>query len=91
MPSDDDHLLDAPIRHDRFRDDYADGGVDSVGTRHGSYWLDRSTAEAYEPVNETTATGCPSGIAPRALAVLVTTCWTTHFVQAEDQVSDWYR
>jgi hypothetical protein len=57
MPSDDEHLLDAPIRHDQFRDDYANGGIDSVGTRHGSYWLDRSTAEAYEPVNETTATG----------------------------------
>jgi hypothetical protein len=50
-------LLDALISHDQFRDDYAGGGVDPVGTRHGSYWLDHITAEAYEPVNESTATG----------------------------------
>jgi hypothetical protein len=42
------------VRHDQFRDDYAGGGVDPVGARHGSYWLERVTVEAYEPVDETT-------------------------------------
>jgi hypothetical protein len=45
------------IRHDQFRDDYAGGGIDPVGIRHGSYWLDRITVEAYAPVDETTALG----------------------------------
>lgn len=49
-------ILEALIRHDQFRDDYAGGGVDPVGTRHGPYWLDRISVDAYEPVDETTAT-----------------------------------
>ena len=52
----DTQILDALIGHDHFRDDYAGGGVDRVGTRHGPYWLDRISADAYEPVDETTAT-----------------------------------
>lgn len=71
----DTHILDALIRHDHFRDDYAGGGVDPVGTRHGPYWLDRISADAYEPVDETTAaytldlwTG-QYGELPRALKV----------------------
>jgi hypothetical protein len=51
----DEQLLNALIRHDQFRDDYAGGGVDPVGVRHGPYWLDRITDDAYEPVDETIA------------------------------------
>jgi hypothetical protein len=57
MACDDQRLLDALIRHAQFRDDYAGGGVDPMGILHGSYWLDRITTEAYEPVTETTAIG----------------------------------
>jgi hypothetical protein len=52
----DTQILDALIRHDRFRDDYAGGGVDPIGTRHGPYWLDRISVDAYELVDKTTAT-----------------------------------
>ncbi|GAA2097847.1 hypothetical protein [Actinomadura alba] len=48
-------LLGALIRHDQFRDDYAGGGVDPTGMRHGPYWLDRITVNAYEPLDEATA------------------------------------
>lgn len=51
----DTQLLDALIGHDEFRDDYAGGGVDPVGVRHGPYWLNRISVEAYEPVDEMTA------------------------------------
>jgi hypothetical protein len=46
-----------PNRHEQFRDDYAGGDVDPAGTRHGSYWLDRITTQAYEPVTAATAIG----------------------------------
>jgi hypothetical protein len=49
-------ILDALIRHDHFRDDYAGGGVEPEGTRHGPYWLDRISAHAYELIDETAAT-----------------------------------
>jgi hypothetical protein len=52
----DTQVLDALIRHGHFRDDYAGGGVDPGGTRHGPYWLDRVSVDAYELVDETTAT-----------------------------------
>jgi hypothetical protein len=52
----DTQILDALIRHVQFRDDYAGGGVDPVGTRHGPYWLDRISVDAYELVDETRAT-----------------------------------
>jgi hypothetical protein len=52
----DTQILNALVGHVYFRDDYAGGGVDPVGTRHGPYWLDRISADAYEPVDETTAT-----------------------------------
>ncbi|WP_327589040.1 hypothetical protein OHA25_20015 [Nonomuraea sp. NBC_00507] len=52
---DDTLLLDALIKHDQFRDDYAGGGVDPLGTRHGPYWLSNITTDAYEPVDEMTA------------------------------------
>ncbi|RKT53630.1 hypothetical protein [Saccharothrix australiensis] len=48
-------LLRALVGDVRFRDDYAGGGVDPAGTRHGPYWLDRVTAEAFEPVAEAEA------------------------------------
>lgn len=51
----DERLVNALIRHDQFRDDYAGGGVDPGGVRHGPYWLDRVTGDAYEPVDERTA------------------------------------
>lgn len=53
--ADDTALLDALIKHDQFRDDYAGGGVDPQGTRHGSYWLNQITTQAYEPVDEPTS------------------------------------
>ncbi|YCK33991.1 hypothetical protein ACNF49_07825 [Actinomadura sp. ATCC 39365] len=43
-------LVHAVIQHDQFRDDYAGGGVDPAGTRHGHYWLQHITTQAYEPV-----------------------------------------
>jgi hypothetical protein len=51
----DERLLTALTKHEQFRDDYAGGGVDPAGVRHGPYWLNRITAGAYEPVDETTA------------------------------------
>jgi hypothetical protein len=57
VPAEDVRLLDALLRHEQFRDDYAGGDVDPAGTRHGSYWLDRITTEAYEPVTAATAIG----------------------------------
>lgn len=52
----DTQVLDALIEHGHFRDDYAGGGVDPIGTRHGPYWLDRVSVDAYELVDETTTT-----------------------------------
>ncbi|MFC8717757.1 hypothetical protein [Kitasatospora sp. NPDC057198] len=43
-------LLAALVAHEQFRDDYAGGGVDPAGIRHGCYWLDRITPAAYRPV-----------------------------------------
>ncbi|MFE9040211.1 hypothetical protein ACFY9F_07435 [Streptomyces sp. NPDC012421] len=43
-------LLAALLAHEQFRDDYAGGGVDPGGTRHGPYWLRLVTPEAYESV-----------------------------------------
>ncbi|NJP44477.1 hypothetical protein [Actinacidiphila epipremni] len=37
--SPDGELLEAVIAHEQFRDEYAGGGVDPDGTRHGPYWL----------------------------------------------------
>ncbi|WP_433179720.1 hypothetical protein [Actinoallomurus sp. CA-150999] len=53
---DDMTLLSAVIRHDQFRDDYAGGGVDPQGTRHGPYQLEHITPEAFEPVDGPTST-----------------------------------
>jgi hypothetical protein len=71
--SDDRRLLAALIADVRFRDDYAGGGVEPAGTRHGPYWLDRVSVDAYRPVDEATADGilcgwaCRYGTVPGAL------------------------
>ncbi|WP_418955512.1 hypothetical protein [Streptomyces tritici] len=49
-PRTDRELLTALIAHEQFRDDYAGGGVEPDGIRHGPYWLSRVTPEAYEPI-----------------------------------------
>ncbi|MGW8884634.1 hypothetical protein [Streptomyces sp. NPDC055749] len=46
----DSELLEALVAHEQFRDDYAGGGVDPAGTRHGPYWLKHVTAHAFRPV-----------------------------------------
>ncbi|MEU6848410.1 hypothetical protein ABZ901_00465 [Actinacidiphila alni] len=48
-------LLDLLVAADEFRDDYAGGGIDPAGLRHGPYWLRHVTADAYEPVTGTAA------------------------------------
>ncbi|MEV7535064.1 hypothetical protein [Streptomyces hydrogenans] len=48
---DDRDLLAELIAHEQFRDDYAGGGVDPEGTRHGEYWLRCVTPGAYEPID----------------------------------------
>ncbi|MFD7965146.1 hypothetical protein ACFV5J_30590 [Streptomyces zaomyceticus] len=49
-PVDDAELLAALIGHEQFRDDYAGGGVDPEGLRHGPYWLKAVTPDAYASV-----------------------------------------
>ncbi|MFD4154361.1 hypothetical protein ACFWR4_16650 [Streptomyces hydrogenans] len=49
-------LLAALIAHEQFRDDYAGGGVEPEGTRHGEYWLRCVTPEAYEQIDRERAT-----------------------------------
>ncbi|WP_326658992.1 hypothetical protein [Streptomyces sp. NBC_00385] len=44
-------LLAALIGHEQFRNDYAGGGVLTDGTRHGPYWLELVTPDAYEAVS----------------------------------------
>ncbi|MFF3606926.1 hypothetical protein [Streptomyces sp. NPDC002463] len=51
----DSDLLAALVAHEQFRDDYAGGGVDPEGMRHGPYWLKHVTAHAYQPVANTEA------------------------------------
>jgi hypothetical protein len=43
-------LLAALVRHEKFRDDYARGGVLPEGLRHGPYWLRLVTPDVYETV-----------------------------------------
>jgi hypothetical protein len=52
----DGELLAAVIAHEQFRDDYAGGGVDPDGTRHGPYWLRSVSPEGYQPVSRDMAT-----------------------------------
>ncbi|RAG84349.1 hypothetical protein DN069_17525 [Streptacidiphilus pinicola] len=46
----DSDLLAAVVAHAQFRDDYAGGGVDPGGTRHGPYWLRTVSPHDYQPV-----------------------------------------
>ncbi|MEV4395562.1 hypothetical protein [Nonomuraea sp. NPDC049607] len=48
-------LLTELIGHEQFRDDYAGGGVEVDGLRHGPYWLRNVTPTAYGHVDEMTA------------------------------------
>ncbi|CAM5271710.1 hypothetical protein [Streptomyces narbonensis] len=43
-------VLAALVGHEQFRDDYAGGGVDVEGSRHGPYWLSLVTPDVYESV-----------------------------------------
>lgn len=49
--ADDATLLQALVRHEQFRDDYAGGGVVADGTRHGPYWLECVTPRSFEPID----------------------------------------
>lgn len=44
-------LLTALIGHEQFRDDYAGGGVQPEGRRHGPYWLRLVTPDVYGAVS----------------------------------------
>lgn len=46
----DGELLAALVAHEQFRDDYAGGGVEPEGLRHGPYWLSLLPASSYRPV-----------------------------------------
>ncbi|RSN03725.1 hypothetical protein DMB42_34120 [Nonomuraea sp. WAC 01424] len=46
------HLLTELIGHEQFRDDYAGGGVEADGLRHGPYWLRNVSPAAYMRVDE---------------------------------------
>lgn len=55
LPADagsDQNLLTALIADVQFRDDYAGGGVEPGGTRHGPYWTRNVTLDAYRAVNQ---------------------------------------
>ncbi|MGW2989345.1 hypothetical protein [Streptomyces goshikiensis] len=54
-PSDLD-VIAALIANIQFRDDYAGGGVDPDGTRHGPYWTQNVTADAYRAITLDDAT-----------------------------------
>ncbi|SEP05074.1 hypothetical protein SAMN05216267_108011 [Actinacidiphila rubida] len=49
-------MLAAVVAHEQFRHDYAGGGVDPGGTRHGPYWLRAVKSGDYQPVTRTEAT-----------------------------------
>ncbi|MGX1776474.1 hypothetical protein ACWIGW_30490 [Nocardia brasiliensis] len=51
---DDRVVLAGLIASTEYRDDYVGGGVDPDGTRHGPYWLDRISSEAYAAIDEST-------------------------------------
>ncbi|MGI5154412.1 hypothetical protein [Microbispora sp. CA-102843] len=48
----DDWLLTALIGHVAFRDDYAGGGVEAEGLRHGPYWLRHITPARYGQIDQ---------------------------------------
>lgn len=53
----DDELLGLLVADEQFRDDYAGGGTDAAGQRHGPYWLRHITADAYQEVGSAEAVG----------------------------------
>jgi hypothetical protein len=65
-------VLAAVIGHEQFRDDYAGGGVDPGGIRHGPYWLGAVTADSYDELDGEGAVrilrGWVGGGVPGALA-----------------------
>jgi hypothetical protein len=53
--ADDAHLLTELIGHEQYRDDYAGGGAEADGLRHGPYWLRNLSSAAYAQVDEVSA------------------------------------
>ncbi|MER6171121.1 hypothetical protein [Streptosporangium sp. NPDC001681] len=53
--TDDAHLLAELIGHEQYRDDYAGGGVETDGLRHGPYWLRNLSPAAYVHIDEVSA------------------------------------
>ncbi|MGW3373687.1 hypothetical protein [Streptomyces hydrogenans] len=98
-------LLAALIAHEQFRDDYAGGGVEPEGTRHGEYWLRCVTPEAYEQIDRERATRLLDawaeqyGPVPRPLAEVLrheaydalATADSVHHLNGlgEDEYHDW--
>ncbi|AFU05060.1 hypothetical protein O3I_035565 [Nocardia brasiliensis ATCC 700358] len=50
--ADDREVLSDLIASVEYRDDYVGGGIDPSGIRHGPYWLDRISSEAYAAIDE---------------------------------------
>ncbi|GAA4517553.1 MULTISPECIES: hypothetical protein [Nonomuraea] len=44
-------LLADLVGHEQYRDDYAGGGAEAAGLRHGPYWLRNLSPAAYEQVD----------------------------------------
>ncbi|MBN6541528.1 hypothetical protein ITX34_00520 [Streptomyces bryophytorum] len=51
----DDELLALLVADEQFRDDYAGGGTDPAGQRHGPYWHCHITMDAYSEVGSAAA------------------------------------
>ena len=60
-PPTDEFVLRFLISADQFADDYAGGGMESVGEIHGPYRLDRITPDSYEHLDATAAIGVLDG------------------------------
>jgi hypothetical protein len=70
-------LLAAVVAHEQFRDDYAGGGVDPDGSRHGPYWISEMSPGAYGQVGNAEAArvlrdwAVQHGALPRSLEALL--------------------
>ncbi|MFF0531333.1 hypothetical protein ACFYT3_23470 [Nocardia amikacinitolerans] len=70
-------ILEALTSTPEFPDDYVGGGIDPEGLRHGPYWLDRISADAYQLTERSSAldllerwlAGC--GVIPQSLRIEV--------------------
>ena len=60
-PPTDEFVLRFLISADQFADDYAGGGMESVGEIHGPYQLGRITPDSYEHLDATAAIGVLDG------------------------------